>query len=331
MVELRRDPLRNKWVIINTNRILDYDCDIVTHKIVDEKICPFCYGNEYMTPFPIVSHNKMGHPASDKKWDIRVIPNKNPILAIEGNLSKRPEGMFDVITGIGANEVIIETSKHNKQVYSFTNEELSNVIKVLQGRIRDLKNDMRFEYILPFKNYGQAAGEIISHSNIQLIALPIIPKAVKEEIENSKKYYETKERCLVCDIIAQELQNKVRVVCENNTFVAFTPFASVSPFEVWILPKGHIEDFRNINSGKVYELAQISIDIFKRLYKALKDPAYNMFMHILPLKYDNLSYYHWHIEIVPKISKTTGFEVGTGIAVNQVMPEEAAKFLRDIE
>lgn len=331
MVELRRDPIRNKWVIINTNRILDCDLGISAHKHVDEKICPFCYGNEYMTPFPIVSQNKDGQHVSDKKWDVRVIPNKNPILAVEGNLSRRPEGMFDVMTGIGANEVIIETSNHNKQVYSFTNEELSNVIKVLQGRIKDLKNDIRLEYILPFKNYGQAAGEIISHSNIQLVAMPIIPKNVKEEIEVSKKYYEIKERCLLCDIIDQELKAKSRIVCENNNFVALTPFASISPFEVWILPKEHAEDFKNINSGKVYELSQISIEVLKRIYKALDDCAYNMVMHILPLKQDYLSYYHWHIEIVPKISRTTGFDVGTGIAVNQVLPEEAAKFLRDIK
>ena len=331
MVELRRDPIRNRWVIINTNRIIDYNSNEITHKHIDEKSCPFCYGNEYMTPFPIVAHDKMGHPATDKKWDIRVIPNKSPVLAVEGDLKRTPDGMFDLMTGIGANEVIIETSDHNKQVYSFTNEEFANVIKVLQGRIKDLKNDTRFEYILPFKNYGYKAGEVICHSNTQLIAMPIIPKVVKEEMENSKKYYEVKERCLLCDIILQELKDKKRIVCENNNFVAFTPFASMTPFEVWILPKEHIEDFRNINDRKVYELSQISIEVFKKLYQALNDPAYNMVMHIFPLKQDFIPYYHWHIEIVPKILQTTGFELGTGIKVNSVLPEEAAKFLRGIE
>lgn len=331
MVELRKDPISSGWVIVNKNRDLNCFSKSEIH-LSDEKYCPFCVGKEKLTPPQIIAYDKSKKITNDKDWNIRVIPNNKPILAIEGSLLKKAEGIFDKMNGIGAHEIIIETPLHNKDTHSFTVEEYSQILQVVQERIRDLKNDSRFEYILVFKNYGLNAGETISHSHLQLVAMPVIPKTVKEEIYSGLKYFEYKERCLFCDIISQEISSGTRVVTENDFFIAFVPFASRYPFEVWILPKEHSSDFRTINDSKVItDFASISTSVFRRLYKVLDNPAYNLFLHSLPLKENFLQHYHWHVEIIPQIVKTTGFELGTGLYVNPILPEESAKFLREAE
>lgn len=331
MVELRKDPISSGWVIVNRNRDLNCFSKSEIH-LPDEKHCPFCAGKEKLTPPQIIAYDKSRKITNDKDWNIRVIPNNKPILAIEGSLFKKAEGIFDKMNGIGAHEIIIETPLHNKDTHSFTIEEYSQILLVVQERIRDLKNDSRFEYILVFKNYGVNAGETISHSHLQLVAMPIIPKTVKEEIFSGLKYFEYKERCLFCDIISQEISSGTRVVTENDSFIAFVPFASRYPFEVWILPKEHSSDFRTISDpGTITDFASISTSVSRRLYKVLDNPAYNLFLHSLPLKENFMQHYHWHVEIIPQIVKTTGFELGTGLYVNPILPEESAKFLREAE
>ncbi len=331
MVELRKDPISSGWVIVNQNR--DLNCFVKSdNRVVDESHCPFCPGKEKFTPPAIVAFDKFGKRTSDKDWNIRVIPNNKPILAIEGSLFKKAEGMFDKMAGIGAHEIIIETPQHDKTTSSFGIDEYSQILFILQERMRDLKNDSRFEYILAFKNYGVNAGETISHAHCQIVAMPIIPKTVKEEIISGLKYFEYKERCLFCDIISQEISSGTRVITENDSFIAFVPFASRYPFEIWILPKEHSGDFRTINDRKVLnELASINISVFRRLRKVLDNPSYNLVLHSLPLKENFLPHYHWHVEIIPQIVKTTGFELGTGLFVNPILPEESAKFLREAE
>ena len=332
MIELRRNPILSEWIIINDNREVEHT--IKPKKIDDEeKLCPFCAGKENLTPRAIMSLDKNGNFAQDiKNWDIRVIPNNKPILAIESTLNRRADGVYDKMNGAGAHEIIIETPDHNKKIQDYSITELSRIFDVMQSRINDLKNDSRFEYILAFKNHGLEAGETLTHSHTQLVAMPIIPKVIKEEMNVSKKYYEFKERCLFCDIIDQEISSGARIVTETSNFVAFVPYTSRYPFETWILPKEHGTDFCCINDkSKKDDLASILISVMKRLYKVLDNPSYNFVMHLLPLKTSFLPYYHWHIEIVPKITKFTGFELGTGMYVNPTIPEETAKFLREAE
>jgi len=333
MIELRRNPILSNWVIINDSREIYQNVKKVKKEQYDNSLCPFCAGNEQMTPNPIVSFDKNGNIANGtKNWNIRVIPNNKPILAIESNLNRRADGIYDKMNGAGAHEIIIETPIHNKQMQDFSVEEMSRLFDVLQGRINDLKNDLRLEYILVFKNYGLEAGETIEHPHTQLVAMPIIPKVVKEEMDISKKYYDFKERCLFCDIIDQEITAGSRIVMETESFVAFVPYASRYPFETWILPKEHEVDFSSINDKlKKDDLSTIFTSVIRRLYKVLDNPSYNFVMHLLPLKNHFLPYYHWHIEIVPKITKFTGFEFGTGMYVNPTIPEETAKFLREVE
>lgn len=332
MIELRRNPILSEWIIINDNREIE---NTVKRQVSDneEKLCPFCAGKEELTPRAILALDKNGNFTNDmKKWDIRVIPNNKPILAIESTLNRRADGVYDKMNGAGAHEIIIETPDHNKKIQNYSIAELSRIFDVMQSRINDLKNDLRFEYILAFKNHGLEAGETLTHSHTQLVAMPIIPKVIKEEMNVSKKYYEFKERCLFCDIIDQEITSGARIVVETSNFVAFVPYASRYPFETWILPKEHGTDFCCINDkAKKDDLASILISVMKRLYKVLDNPSYNFVMHLLPLKTSFLPYYHWHIEIVPKITKFTGFELGTGMYVNPTIPEETAKFLREAE
>ena len=332
MIELRRNPILSEWIIINDNREVEHTIKRKTDD-KDESLCPFCAGKEDLTPRAILALDKNGNYTQDiKKWDIRVIPNNKPILAIESNLNRRADGVYDKMNGAGAHEIIIETPDHNKKIQNYSITELSRIFDVMQSRINDLKNDSRFEYILAFKNHGLEAGETITHSHTQLVAMPIIPKVIKEEMNVSKKYYEFKERCLFCDIIDQEITSGARVVVETSNFVAFVPYASRYPFETWILPKEHGTDFCCINDkSKKDDLASILISVMKRLYKVLDNPSYNFVMHLLPLKTSFLPHYHWHIEIVPKITKFTGFELGTGMYVNPTIPEETAKFLREAE
>jgi len=330
MIELRKDPISSRWVIINDSRDFQFDMN----DLVDESsVCPFCTGNEKLIPSPIVCYDKNGNRIDkyDKNWKVKVIPNNKPILTIEGNISRKAEGIYDRMKGVGAHEILIESQEHEEKKLK-TEDYVLNILAV-QDRINDLKNDLRFEYILVFKNHGKTAGSTISHPHFQLVALPIIPRSVKEEMEISKKYYDFKERCLFCDIIDQEITFGTRIVMETNSFVSFVPFASRYPFETRIFPKEHMDDFRNLRDKyKIEELAEMITSVFRRLKKALgKNVPYNLVLHSYPLKQDRISHYHWYIEIIPKITKFSGFEFGSGIYVNPTIPEESAKFLREAE
>ncbi len=334
MIELRKDPISSKWVIINDTR--DFQFEVEKFSADDDtSSCPFCPGNEHLIPRPISCYDKNGKKidVNSKDWALKVIPNNKPILTIEGSILRKAEGIYDKMKGVGAHEILIETPKHkDKFLYKKTSTFITNVLAV-QDRINDLRNDTRLEYILVFKSYGKSSGGTVSHPHFQLVALPIIPKSVKDEMTSAKKYYDFKERCLFCDIIDQELSAKTRLVTENSSFVAFVPFASRFPFETWICPKEHSYDFRNINDiNKIHELAEITTSVVKRLNRALgNNISYNLMLHSYPLKENKIDYYHWHIEIVPKITKFNGFDLVSGMYVNPTIPEDSAKFLREAE
>ena len=267
MIELRKDPISSRSVIINNTRDFQFELD----DTVDERpMCPFCVGNEKLIPSPIVCYDKKGNKIDkyNKNWRVKVIPNNKPILTIEGNILRKAEGLYDRMTGVGAHEIIIESQEHQEQ--NLKPEDFILNILAVQDRINDLKNDLRLEYILVFKNHGKNAGSTITHPHFQLVALPIIPRSVKEEMTISKKYYDFKERCLFCDIIDQEIAFGTRVVMETNSFISLVPFASRYPFETRILPKEHLKDFRNLrDKNKTEELSEMITSVFRRLRKAL--------------------------------------------------------------
>jgi UDPglucose--hexose-1-phosphate uridylyltransferase len=293
------------------------------------KTCPFCPGNEKMTPPEVSAHRKTGTKPDTPGWTTRTVPNKFPALKSEGDLARAGVGMFDMMNGIGAHEVIIENPDHAKQLADLADHEMELVIWAYRERSVDLRGDKRFKYMLIFKNFGLSAGASLEHSHSQLIALPAVPKTVREELLGCEKYFEYKDRCLICDIIREELQAEERIVSENNNFVAYCPIASRFPFEVWIAPKEHSSDFTYINKEAMMDLGRIIIDILKRVRVVLGDPSYNYLLHTSPIEARERPDYHWHIELMPKLAKVAGFEWGSGFYINRTSPETAAKYLRE--
>ncbi|MBN1383486.1 MAG: galactose-1-phosphate uridylyltransferase [Elusimicrobia bacterium] len=331
MPELRRDPIIDRWVIITTERgkiHADFE-KMPENSQENNEACPFCMGNESKTPPEIISFREAGTAKNKSGWWVRVVPNKFPVLRVEGNLNKRGEGMFDFMDGIGAHEVVIESPIHNASFADMENKQVEEILWAFHGRIADLKKDSRFEYILAFKNHGAAAGASLIHPHSQIIAIPTIPVRVKQELEGSRSYYDYKERCVFCDIIREETEANVRIVSENENFICIVPFASRFPFETWILPKVHSSFFEDLQKTEITSLAMILKDINGRMIRTLENPPYNFIIHNSPCKSGNLPYYHWHIEIMPRLIKTAGFEWGTGFYINPTPPEEAAKFLRE--
>jgi UDPglucose--hexose-1-phosphate uridylyltransferase len=331
MPELRKDPIIGRWVIIATERSkrpMEFEKQETQ---ADFKHCPFCAGNESKTPPEILAYRSNGSKPNESGWWVRVVPNKYPALQIEGALNRTGEGMYDKMNGLGAHEVIIETPDHTKSLAQLENNHIEELLWVYRDRIVDLKKDSRFEYILIFKNHGFSAGATLLHSHSQLIATPIIPKRVNEEVAGSKKYYDYKERCVYCDIVKQEIASKVRLVSENDAHIAIAPFAARFPFETWIMPKKHSCCFEDIQKKEISSLAVILKDILLRMDKVLVNPAYNFILHNSPCNMNNLPYYHWHIEIIPKLTKVAGFEWGTGFHINPTLPEDATKYLREAE
>ncbi|HIJ59961.1 MAG TPA: galactose-1-phosphate uridylyltransferase [Nitrospirae bacterium] len=329
MPELRKDPVSGRWVIISVERgKRPSDFLSPSQKRKSGGFCPFCPGNEHTTPPEILAFRNANTLPNTPGWTMRVVANKFPALQIHGDLNKKGEGVFDMINGVGAHEVIIETPDHLQSLSTAPLKFVEDTLWAFFFRISDLKKDARLKYALIFKNEGEVAGASLEHTHSQLIALPIVPHRVKEEMDNSRRYYDAKERCLICDIINQEIDSGKRVVGENDYYIALAPFAARDPFETWVLPKRHESSFspRDKNFTQLAEILQRTL---KQLDKVLDTPPYNFMLHTSPFKDEQNDYYHWHIEILPRLTKRAGFEWGSGFYINPTLPEEAARFMRE--
>jgi len=327
--ELRKDPITGRWVIIATDRA-KRPTDFVRQSVPprEAKICPFDYGNEHKTPPELLSYRNAGG-RDEPGWRVRVIPNKFPMLGIEGELNRQGDGMYDKMNGIGAHEVIIETPDHAATLSTLPEKQIEEVFWAGKERINDLKKDRRFRYILLFRNHGESAGASLEHPHMQLIALPVIPERIKEEIDGAKQFYQIKERCIYCDIIREESAAGERLVTETDRFSVIQPYAPRFPFETWILPKTHESHFEHSDPATMANLAGIVKAVLRKIDRVLEQPPYNFIVHGAPLQEPSLPYYHWHLEIVPRLTKVAGFEWGSGFYVNPTPPEESARYLRD--
>ena len=237
--------------------------------------------------------------------------------------------MFDRMNGIGAHEVIIETPDHAKTLASMTAEEIERVFSAFRARVLDLRQDRRFRFILLFKNHGGPAGATLEHSHSQLIALPIVPDFVRKEIDGARAHFAAKERCVFCDILHQEIAARQRVILENADFVALAPYAPRFPFETWLVPRRHGPRFEEAPPNEYAELARLLRALLVRVNRALETPSYNLVVHSAPFTEEVGEFYHWHVEVMPRLTKVAGFEWGTGFYINPTSPEEAARVLRD--
>jgi UDPglucose--hexose-1-phosphate uridylyltransferase len=330
MSELRKDPVTGRWVIISTERGRR-PSDFGRPKSKPKSgFCPFCPGNEDKTPPEILAFREGGSAPNSPGWRLRVVPNKFPAWRVEGELNREGVGLYDKMSGIGAHEVIIETPHHDETLSTMPPKSFEEVLWAYRERMLDLKKDLRLRYAMIFKNHGEEAGATLEHPHSQLIALPIVPHLVVEEMAGARDYYGYKERCIFCDIVRQEIQQGERVILENNEFLVISPFAAFSPFESWILPKRHASCFEESPIHEIQSLGVIFQETLKRLDAALRSPPYNFTLHTSPFRERHLEYYHWHFEIIPKLTKFAGFEWGSGFFINPTLPEEAAKFLREL-
>jgi UDPglucose--hexose-1-phosphate uridylyltransferase len=330
MPELRKDPVTGRWVIISTERRKrPSDFRLERHQVLRDEYCPFCAGREDLTPPEVFAYRSNGTGRNGPGWDLRVVPNKFPALQVEGGLDREGEGMFDRMNGIGAHEVIIETPDHDKTLATMSEVEIERVLSAFRERVRDLKQDRRFRYILLFKNHGGPAGATIEHSHSQLIALPIVPDFVREEVEGARRHFADKERCVFCDIVHQELATGRRIILENADIVALAPYAPRFPFETWLLPRRHGSRFEEAAQREYESLARLLKALLLRINRALESPSYNLIVHSSPFSEETSEFYHWHLELMPRLTKVAGFEWGTGFYINPTSPEEAARVLRD--
>lgn len=334
MSEVRRDIVTDTWVIIDTenDNIPKMPLETDAQKNTD---CPLCEGQENRTPGEIYAI-RSGTAPNTPGWKVRVVPNIRPILQVEGNLTKTGVGVYDMVSGVGANEVIVESPQHIIHFFDLSEEQIESVFDTYRQRIEDLHCDKRLRYILIFKNHGRLAGaSTIDHPHSDLIALPATPVRVKQKLNGAREYYEYKERCLFCDIIQQEIEMADRLILQSEHFVVLSPYAARFPFELLILPKRHAFSYKMINNKEKKDLARVTKKILRLMYETLGEHPYNLFLNDSPNLLPQSNYwktikedYHWHIEVTPRIYRSTGFEIGTGFHINRFSPEKAASALR---
>ena len=329
MPELRKDPITRRWVIIATERAAR-PTDFPPGEPLQNHSsnCPFCEGQELRTPPEIAAIRHPGTAPNSPGWEVRVVANKYPALRIEGNAQVVLDGLFETMGGLGAHEVIVETPQHTLHPATMLPSQLVAAIWMYRERYRDLDRDERFKYLLLFRNHGRSAGASLSHPHSQLIALPIVPKRATEELEGAQDYFAREGRCVYCDILKQETERHARIVWENSEFVTFAPFASWCPFETWIVPKRHEASFGNLGDEQLSALADTMHQTLGRLYQCLSNPPYNYIIHTAPYDTRVGHFYHWHIEVIPRLSQVAGFEWGSGFYINTVPPEDASRYLR---
>jgi UDPglucose--hexose-1-phosphate uridylyltransferase len=342
MRELRHDPIQKRWVIIATDR-RNRPIDVAQKEAqpVSHRKCPFCDGHEAYTPPEIMAFRGGGGEANQPGWKVRVVPNKFPALMVEGAVEREGMGHYDRMTGVGAHEVIVETPEHDKHLADFSIPDFMEVLRAYRERLSDLRKDPRLRYILIFKNYKEAAGASLAHPHTQVIATPITPRTVSVELETARDHYRLKERCLFCDILRDEAASQERIVQIDEHFVTLCPYASRFPFELMLAPRRHSHDFAAQSDADLENLAFHFRDVLRRMQKGLGDPPYNFLLHTAPntgTAHQRAGYWntlpmdwHWHFEILPRLTSVAGFEWGTGFYINPTAPEAAAEYLREVD
>ena len=328
MAELRRDPVTRRWVVITTDHPKgpsDYLPFKPPYRVPDSgDQCPFCPGNEGVTPGETFSVKKDGGG-----WSVRVVPNKFPFFRIEGEFNRRPEGMYDVMEAIGAHEIVVEAPGHDQALATMEPQQIERILLAYRERLTDLEKDPRFVQLLILKNYP---GIFNRHPHSHILALPVIPRSIDEEVWGILDYDHRKERCIFCDIVKEEISAKKRVILETVHFLIFSPFASRYPFETWIVPKAHASDFHHLKEEEVGDLAVGIQSLFLCFSKLLADPPYSFVLHTSPVQERfHRPEYHWHIETRLRIGLREGFEWGTGLFVNPTPPEDAAAYVRGVK
>jgi len=332
--EMRKDYILDRWVVIASHRKRRPTDFAKAKESVKPSVCPFCPGNEHMTPPAVLVYREVdGKILKDKDsdsfrhkdWLVRCFSNLYPAFAppTEERIENSKLGPFESTRAVGHHEVIVESPDHDEHPSIARISQIVHVVNAYIDRLRYLSSRGYVKYVSIFRNHGPDAGASLSHAHTQVIAIPILPRVVMEELSGCKSFWDQNNRCLFCDIIERERRSP-RLIWENKRFIAFAPWAGVHPFEFWIFPKRHQSTLLNATSDEVRELAEILRFSFGGLRSLLEDPSYNFGFHIVPAEP-----YHWHIEVYPKLAIWAGFEKSTGMFINVVPPEEASQSLRE--
>jgi UDPglucose--hexose-1-phosphate uridylyltransferase len=318
-----------RWVIVSTDRQMrPNDFPIERARVVRPGPCPFCPGNEELTPPESLAYRSGGGAPNSPGWDVRVVPNKFPAVQTEGGLHSTSGGLFEATSGFGVHEVLIETPEHGKALHAMSAADVERILAAFAARVRVFRQDPRLRYVVLFKNQGGAAGATLEHSHAQVMALPIVPSGVRAELDGARRHFGATGRCVFCDLVREELAAGVRVVYGDADVVALSPYASRVPFEVWVVPRRHEARFEEAATGDHAGVARALKAVLGLMAGALDAPDYNLILHTAPWDEVEPTAYHWHVEILPKLTRLGGLESGTGCYINPTSPEEATRVLR---
>lgn len=329
MPEWRKDPVTGDWVVIAAERgRRPLECRTGPEER-RQRSCALCAGREGETPPEVLAFRYPGSGPDGPGWWVRVVPNKFPAVCAEGELECRACGPYEVMDGVGAHEVIVESTDHEEELAHQSQRQVEEVLWAWRARLLDLRRDPRLRYIQIFKNKGSVAGASLEHTHSQLIAIPFVPARIAREMEGARVRFQLFGTCVFCDVLEYELRERDRLVCVGDHVVAFAPFASRFPYEVWVVGREHRPDFADLGEPQIRDLARVLRRVLAGLVEVACDPPYNMVLHTAPVNAGDVSFYHWHLELLPRLTVIAGFELGTGYYINHTAPEVAARLLRE--
>jgi UDPglucose--hexose-1-phosphate uridylyltransferase len=329
MPELRYNSITRDWVIISTERAKRPDQ--FGHQAEAEEIipehdahCPFCTGNESF------SERERFQITDGDRWLVRVVANKFPALDEFATNHRKHAGIYNSMQAFGIHDVIIENPRHNATLTDITHAEMVLVFQAYLRRYKEMKADPRIESILIFRNHGKAAGTSLIHPHSQIVGTPVVPHQIRDRMDTAMQFFDAVGECIFCRTLHEEITDGKRIVFESKHFAAFIPYAALSPFHIWIFPKRHEPSFDSITADEIADLATNLQTVLLKLRIGLHNPSYNITIRPIPTHDQNPDYYHWYVAIVPRINVAAGFELGSGMYISPAIPEESAKYLREI-
>jgi len=331
MPELRQNFATKEWVIIATERAKRPE-EMASRRPERNTAaflptCPFCPGNEDKTPPEILRIPSGGNDP----WQVRVIPNKFAALSRDAQPSRSIHRSRRTIQGFGVHDVIVETPSHSLSIAHMPDSEVANILRCYRARHQELSLDPRIAHITIFKNHGADAGTSLEHPHSQLVASPVISYQVRQRVHEALRHYDEYGECITCQNIQEELEDNVRIVMATEHFVALELFASYSPFCTHIYPRRHMASFGDISAAEINDLARTLRTVLAKLHTGLNDPDYNFTIRSAPAECVGVKYFHWYLSVIPRLTRVAGFELGSGMFINTVLPEAAAEFLRNVK
>ncbi|MGA2414297.1 MAG: galactose-1-phosphate uridylyltransferase [Candidatus Sulfotelmatobacter sp.] len=330
MPELRQNFFTKEWVIIATERAKRPE-ELVVHRAVQslpafEESCPFCPGNEDKTP-----HETLRFPKhSNEPWAVRVIPNKFAALDSLAQPTRNLQHLRRRVEGFGFHEVIIDSPNHSCPMALLPDTHVAKILGVYKERYNSLTADQRVQHVTIFKNHGADAGASMAHPHSQLIATPVIPSQVRHRLHEALRHYDDAGECMFCHMVEREVEDQTRIVLKSEFFAAMELFASPTPFATHIFPLRHMATFGEISTAEVSDLARVLRTLLAKIYNGLENPDLNYTIRSGPSDYAGARHFHWYLSVIPRLTRTAGFELGSGMFINSVLPEAAAEFLRNV-